>query len=137
MQLHNTTKYAIRILCYIADNGDEKLYSAKELSEILGIPYKFLTKIMIELVNAKFVNSIKGREGGYELIADPSKTSIKDILETFKDLEEDTTCILGIGHCDCNNKCALHDKWVEPRALIRKMYENTTLEDIKDKDFKL
>lgn len=137
MQLHNTTQYAIRILSYIAKNGNDRLYSAKELSETLNIPYKFLTKIMTELVKSNFVNSIKGREGGYDLSKPSAEISIKDILETFKELEDDTKCVLGIGECDGNNKCALHDQWVEPRNLIRKMYSSTTLDKLEGQDFKI
>lgn len=137
MQLHNTTQYAIRILSYIAQKGNSRLYSAKELSEVLSIPYKFLTKIMTELVKAGFVNSIKGREGGYSLAKDSQKISIHDILGAFKELEDDTKCILGIGECDCKNKCALHDQWVKPRDLIREMYKNTTLDKLEGQNFKM
>lgn len=137
MQLHTTTQYAIRVLSYIAKNGNERLYSAKELSEVLTIPYKFLTKIMTELVKSEFVNSIKGREGGYKLAKPAIDISIHDILGSFKELEDDTKCVLGIGECDCKNKCALHDQWLEPRDLIRQMYQNTTLDKLEGQDFKM
>lgn len=137
MQLHNTTQYAIRILSYIAKYGTSRLYPAKELSETLNIPYKFLTKIMTELVKSDFVDSIKGREGGYKLARPAQKISIYDILGSFRELEDDTKCVLGIGECDGNNKCALHDQWVEPRDLIRKMYKDTTLDKLEGQDFKM
>jgi len=137
MQLHNTTQYAIRILSYIAKNGSSRLYRAKELSESLEIPHKFLTKIMTVLVKAGFVESIKGREGGYKLSKPAQEISIHDILGSFKELEDDSKCVLGIGECDGNNKCALHDQWVEPRDLIRQMYKNTTLDKLEGQDFKI
>ena len=37
MELNNTTQYAIRILSYIAKHGENKLISAKHLSENLDI----------------------------------------------------------------------------------------------------
>lgn len=137
MQLHNTTQYAIRILSYIAKNGSSRLYSAKELSDTLNIPYKFLTKIMMNLVKSDFVESIKGREGGYKLSKSSSEISIYDILNAFKELNDEKKCILGIGECDGNNKCALHDQWIEPRDLIKKMYLNTTLDQLEGQDFKM
>jgi uracil-DNA glycosylase family 4 len=51
--------------------------------------------------------------------------------------EDDTKCVLGIGECDGNNKCALHDQWIEPRDLIRKMYKDTTLDKLEGQDFKM
>lgn len=137
MQLNNTTQYAIRILSYIAKNGNSRLYSAKELSAQLNIPYKFLTKIMTELVNSAYINSLKGRGGGYELSIEPNNISILDILKTFKDLEEEDKCFLGIGKCDVNNKCALHDQWHRPKVLLYKMYEETTLDKLEEMDFKI
>ena len=137
MQLNNTTQYAIRILSYIAKYGDSRLYPAKELSETLSIPYKFLTKIMTELVKYDFVDSIKGREGGYKLSKPSKDISIHDILGSFRALPDDTKCVLGIGKCDGSNKCALHDQWLEPRNLIIKMYKDTTLDKLEDQDFKM
>ena len=52
-------------------------------------------------------------------------------------IEDDTKCVLGIGECDGNNKCALHDQWIEPRNLIRKMYKDTTLDKLEGQEFKM
>ena len=137
MQLQNTSKYAIRILSYIAKNGNKRLYCAKELSEKLNISYKFLTKIMTHLVKASFIISIKGREGGYRLSKSSCEISIYDILNSLKELENDKMCILGIGECNENNKCALHDQWIQPKELIDKMYRETTLDQLEGQEFKL
>lgn len=137
MQLNNTTQYAIRILSYIAKNGDSRLYPAKELSEKLNIPYKFLTKIMTELVNKSFVSSIKGRVGGYALAKKANEISVLDIIDIYIDPETRKKCILGMGLCDDSNKCGLHDKWVNPRDLINDMYKNTTLDTLEQRALKI
>lgn len=137
MLLHTTTQYAIRVLVYISKNGNDKLYTAKELAEVLTIPYKFLTKIMTDLVKSNFINSIRGRDGGYKLSKPSSEITIYDIIEAFKDVEDKTKCILGIGVCDKNNKCVLHDECFVPRDSIREMYKNTTLDKFKSQDFKM
>lgn len=137
MQLNNTTQYAIRILSYIANKHDKQLYSAKELAEILSIPYKFLTKIMTELVKADFILSIRGREGGYKLSRPASEISIMDVLNQFHEFVEQKQCLLGIGMCDNNNKCGLHDQWVKPKKMIKDMFENTTLENLDGNGYKI
>ena len=138
MQLHKTSQYAIRILSYIANHDKErKLYTSKELAEVLDISYKFLTRIMTELVKAGFINSLRGREGGFELAKPASEIHIIEILNTFNDELSKESCILGIGKCDSQNKCSLHDQWIVPKELIEKMFENTTLENLEGSDFKL
>ncbi|MFT7860202.1 MAG: Rrf2 family transcriptional regulator [Sulfurimonas sp.] len=137
MQLHNTTQYAIRILSYLTQQEGECLLSAKEIAERLEIPYKFLTKIMAELAKAGFIKSIRGREGGYELHKPASKIKISDILDVFNDPLHEEQCILGIGFCDSNDKCVLHDQWTQPKVLIEQMFNDTTLEKIAYKGSKL
>ncbi|MEA2073764.1 MAG: Rrf2 family transcriptional regulator [Campylobacterota bacterium] len=131
MQLNNTSKYAIRILNYIANKHQERLLSAKELSDVLNIPYKFLTKIMSELVKSDFVISIRGREGGYKLAKSAASITIMEILNQFNELTTKDECVLGIGVCDSKNKCSMHDQWVKPKELMLKMFEETTLENLE------
>ena len=137
MELNNTSKYAIRILNYIANHNDGKLLSAKEISQTLDIPYKFLTKIMTDLVKEGFIISIRGREGGNKLSRDASEISVMDILNTFNEFTNQTECLLGIGHCDATKQCALHKQWVQPKAMISEMFVNTSLKDLDGQNFKI
>jgi len=130
VQLSNTSQYAIRILSYMANQQDSELINATQLAEILQMPYKFLTKIMTDLVKANLVESIRGRDGGYILTKQAFDTKIDTILELFNDSIKDEQCILGIGFCDGSNKCALHDQWVEPKTLMQKMFRESSLKDI-------
>lgn len=137
MQLHNTTQYAIRILSYLTQQETNCLLSAKGIAEKLEIPYKFSTKIMGELTKAGFIKSIRGREGGYELDKPASEIKISYILNIFNDSLHEEQCILGIGFCNSKNKCALHDQWTQPKTLIERMFNDTTLDKIATKGSKL
>jgi len=137
MQLSNTSQYAIRMLAYMADKKDSPLINATELAEVLQIPYKFLTKIMTELVKADFITSIRGREGGYTLSREASNIKVDDILKVFHDSIQDEQCVLGIGFCNGMCKCALHDQWMEPKLLMQKMFGESSLADIAGKGCKI
>ncbi|SFV90225.1 Rrf2 family transcriptional regulator [hydrothermal vent metagenome] len=137
MKLNSTSQYAIRILAYIADHKEKTLFNATELSYELIIPYKFLTKIMTELVKADLVESIRGREGGFKLKKSAAEIKVDDILKIFNDSIKDEECILGIGFCNGMCKCALHDQWMEPKLLMQKMFRESSLEDIAGKGCKI
>jgi len=137
MQLSNSSQYAIRILAYMADNKDSKLLNATELAKTLYIPYKFLTKIMTELVKSGLVVSIRGRDGGYKFEKKTSDIMVSDILTIFNDSIKDEQCVLGIGFCNGLCKCALHDQWIEPKHLLQKMFQESSLEDIAGKGCKI
>jgi Rrf2 family protein len=121
----------------MALHQEEKLLNASNLSEILQIPYKFLTKIMTDLVKADIIVSLRGREGGYAFAKPPSQIVISEILDIFNDSIKDETCVLGIGFCDSVCKCALHDQWMEPKLLMQKIFRESTLETIAGKGTKI
>jgi len=135
MQLSNSSQYAIRILSYMALQED-KLLNATQLAETLQIPYKFLTKIMTEIVKSGLVVSIRGREGGYKFEKPTSEIIISEILDIFHDSIKKEQCVLGIGFCNGLCKCALHDQWMEPKLLMQKMFEQSSLADIAGKGCK-
>jgi len=137
MELNNTSKYAIRILSYIANHSNGKLLSAREISEVLDIPYKFLTKIITDLVKEGFVISVRGREGGNKLSRDASEITVMQILNAFNEFNNQADCLLGIAICDTKKRCALHDQWVKPKTMINDMFNNTTLKDLDGKNFKI
>ena len=129
MILSNTSQYAIRILTYMT-NKEESLVNATELADALVMSYKFLTKIMTDLVKADMVESIRGREGGYRLKKKSSDIKVDDILILFHDTVEDEQCLLGIGACNGMCKCTLHDQWMEPKLLMQRMFRESSLKDI-------
>lgn len=137
MKLNTTSQHAVRIMTYIAKHHDQKFHRAKEISEALGIPYKYLTAIMTQLVKAKIITSVQGREGGYFLEKEPETIAVSDILEAVNESLHRENCLLGIGACSENKKCYLHDKWKEPKQSIIDMLKDTTLADINKGDYKI
>lgn len=129
MKLNTTSQYAIRIMEFIAKDS-ETLYNAKTISEKLSIPYKYLTKIMTQLIEANFLKSIRGREGGYLLLEKPENIKILDILESVKESIDQKNCLLGMGLCNATKKCSMHDMWEKPKKEIIDMFKGTTLANI-------
>jgi len=137
MELNNTSKYALRILSYIAHYSEGKLLSARELSDALDIPYKFLTKIVTDLVKEGFIISIRGREGGNKLSRDASKITLMEVLNALNEFNKQAECILGIGLCNHQKRCVLHNQWLEPKVMLASMFKDTTLKDLDAEKFKI
>ena len=129
MKLNITSQYAIRLMTYIAKDN-KVLYNSKEISETLNIPYKSLARIITQLVAQNLVTSSRGREGGIQIERPYNKIKLIEILEAVKEEILDASCILGLGYCNSEEKCALHDQWEEPKASMLKMFQETTLEDM-------
>lgn len=130
MKLNTTSQYAIRIVTFIVQNGSNNKYTAKDISEKLSIPYKYMTKIMTLLVDGGIISSSRGREGGYSIEKELAIIKIGDILEAVKENLHQEKCVIGNGSCNKREKCILHDKWITAKKAMQEIFENTTLEDM-------
>ncbi|MDD5160540.1 MAG: Rrf2 family transcriptional regulator [Sulfuricurvum sp.] len=137
MHFSKTTEYAIRVLSYL-HRHNETSHSVNVLHQELGLPYKYLTKMMTELVKKGLVTASRGREGGLSLAKSADQIRLCDILEAIGEPLEYERCILGFEKCDASNPCALHDQWAPPKAMIEEMLTTTTLDSlIHNKETKL
>ncbi len=130
MIFSKTTKYLVRICWYLGKNID-RVVSAKELTEELKIPYKYLTHLMLKLRKAGLVKNYRGKMGGYKLVKSPDKIYLSEIVEIDEDIEEIEKCIFLINE-DCTEKimCALHEDWMKIKYHLKKMLYEKTVADI-------
>ena len=63
--LSQRTRYALRALQHLADRYGEGPVQLSEIAERQNIPGKFLTVILSELKRSGFVETLRGKEGGY------------------------------------------------------------------------
>ena len=129
MILSKTTEYAVRVLSFMAKNNTE-LNSAKYLHEQLNIPYKYLTRLMTDLVRNKYLVSIKGRNGGFKLNKELNEITLANIIESVEGMDSFNSCILGFQECSSENPCAMHFIWEENKSNLLNTLEKTTLLDL-------
>ncbi|MDA7818427.1 Rrf2 family transcriptional regulator [Sulfurimonas sp.] len=129
MQFSKTAQYAIRTLSYLY-RYSEKPHSVNTIHKELNLPYKYITKLMTELVKQGLVKSTRGRDGGFTLEKDASEIMLCDIFEAIGEPLEDDQCILGFEKCNAKNPCALHNKWDEPNQMIQSIFTTATLESL-------
>ncbi|HNR42856.1 MAG TPA: Rrf2 family transcriptional regulator [Bacteroidales bacterium] len=129
MLLGNTAQYALRILLYMSEKPGRK-YPASELIRKLNISDKYLRKIMTHMAKAGFVESIRGRYGGYVFRKPVQEITIGDIIFSIEGKGKYMECMLGLEKCDDEHPCRLHGTWFKIRTKILDMFDNTSLEDL-------
>ncbi|HCY99667.1 MAG: Rrf2 family transcriptional regulator [Rhodobacterales bacterium RIFCSPHIGHO2_02_FULL_62_130] len=76
-------KYALKALLTLADEAAKDRPEALTIEEIAkrsGTPKRFLEHILLEIRNAGYIASTRGRSGGYQLIKPPAEVSISELL---------------------------------------------------------
>lgn len=109
MRFQITTDYAIRIILFMAGQGN-RILPAKETAKELGLTYAYFNKVATKIRMAGFIESIQGKRGGYRLAKDAADITIYDIVETMEGhisinrcMEEDEYCSRG-----ATQTCAMH-----------------------------
>jgi Rrf2 family protein len=78
------TDYAIRALLFMAGCKKGEVVSVGELVKALGIPRPFLRKILQVLTRRRFLESRRGKGGGFRLVRPAEAISLACLVEAFQ-----------------------------------------------------
>ena len=75
-------KYALKALMELAAerSGAGQALRIEEIARRSATPKRFLEHILLELRNAGFLASVRGRNGGYSLIKEPREVSLSELM---------------------------------------------------------
>ena len=127
-----TANYAIRAMIEIATRPAGENVLSSQLGEALDIPTHYLAKILQQLVRARVLTSIRGRQGGFALAKASEKIKLKEIVAPFEDLRKYEECVLGQPVCSEAGACPLHEFWSDVRTRYMDELTSKTLADLRD-----
>lgn len=132
MKISQKGLYALQALMMLARHADQGAIRIRDIAYEEDLPEKFLELILLELKNARIVESARGAKGGYQLRRPPSDIHLSEIirlidgpLAPFGDAEQLRSLI----DRDADHR-ALYQVFLEVRNAAARILENTTLADI-------
>jgi Rrf2 family protein len=143
--LSKKTKYAINALVYLAHEFNIDKKNPVQISKIAdseNIPRKFLEAILLDMRNAGYLGSRKGKTGGYYLLKSPDQINIADIMRLLDGPIALLPCVSlnYYEHCEeCKDEatCGIRDVFVDVRIETVRMLKEATLESIMKREEKL
>ena len=81
MKVSTRGRYALRLMIDLAQHNDDGYISLKEISARQDITVRYLEQIIAILLKAGFVQSFRGKSGGYRLSRHPREYTTEDILK--------------------------------------------------------
>ncbi|MBD3906334.1 Rrf2 family transcriptional regulator [Chryseobacterium sp. Ch-15] len=125
-----TCQYAIKACIVLAT--ERKKIGIIDISEQIGTPTYFTSKILQQLTKKQLISSGKGKGGGFYLTDEQFESlTIQDIYENFEGKEVLTSCLLGLKHCSGENPCPIHHLAVAVREKVLIMFQYK-IKDLKD-----
>ena len=128
MRVSAKVDYALRAMLELAAAGG--LVKGEQLATAQGIPQKFLESILIDLRHAELVTSRRGVDGGYALGRPAGEITLADV---FRAVEGPIATVRGVRPDDVRYDGvarALAAVWIDLRAAMRGVLDETTLADI-------
>ncbi len=103
------TDYALRAILYLAQQDPGITVSTADLSEVMGIPYRFLRKIVAKLVAAELIRSRRGKGGGLVMARAGETISLLDVVRaTEPDAVRLNECLDTPDRCTRSEFCSLN-----------------------------
>ena len=132
MKVSQKGLYALQALMMLTRHHREGAIRIRDIAYEENLPEKFLELILLELKNARIVESARGAKGGYQLRRAPSEIRLSEIirlidgpLAPFGDADQLRSLI--DRHDD---RRALYKVFLDVRDAAAKILEGTTLEDL-------
>ena len=131
------TEYALRGLVYIKlQNLKNRRPGTAEVAKEIEAPPFFTAKILQRLVRSGFINSIKGKGGGFFFDNEKPDLPLKKLITAIEGESSFSGCGFGLRECNSENPCPLHEKYAAVRESIDKLVSEETVESLAEKVYK-
>ena len=127
-----TGEYAIRAILFLARQPEDKLVMSVEIAKSEEIPTHYLAKILQRMAKFGYVESFKGRGGGFKISELAKNSSILEIVERIEGPVITLKCVTGLKECSDEYPCPLHEEWTELRNRIYNLISSKTVQEVAD-----
>src|SRR3989454_2824681 len=111
MKISQKGLYALQALMMLARHYNQGAIRIRDVAYEEDLPEKFLELILLEMKNARIVESVRGAKGGYQLRRPPGGIRLSEIIR----LIDGPLAPFG----DAGQLCSLIDRDAEQRALYQ------------------
>ena len=135
--LSQKAKYAMRALLYLAQAKSEEPVGIAEIAAKQAVPRKFLELILLELKRNGFVQSFRGKHGGYALAKSPEDIHFGEVIRLIDGPLAALPCasLTAYRRCvDCEDEatCVIRRILKQVRDASSSILDRTSLSDVLD-----
>lgn len=131
MKISTKGRYGVWIMIDIAQFGAGTPVKIADIALRQGLSVKYTEQITGNLVKCGLLRSVRGAQGGYELIKSPDKYTIGEIL---RNTEGDISLVdcNPLSNCPHGEGCLTKNLWQGLNACINNYLDGITLQDLID-----
>lgn len=131
-------QYALRALFELAKQHGKGPVKIADIAGAQAIPIRFLEVILSELKQGRFVESRRGKSGGYLLAVPPDRVTVGDVVRFVEGPLGPVGCVEGEGIadgvCPLHGNCVFLAMWERVQSAVSGVYDTTTLQDLIEEE---
>ena len=133
MQVSRKCRYALRAILELAMRNSPDPMKIADIAEAQSIPTRFLESILNHLKKAGFVESRRGKKGGYFLKSSPDKLTMGDVIKSMHGSLGPVECVDSSKYeCPFDNGCVFLPIWKEAQKAVLDVYDGITFQYLID-----
>ena len=129
MRLTLHTDFALRVLIHDGLN-DGKLTTISDIAQSFGISKAHLMKIVNDLSQKGYLDTVRGRNGGIRLMREPRYINIDQVVRGTEDQLNVIGCLEHKGYCPIERACVLRSALRDATEAFLAVLDARTLADL-------
>ena len=126
--------YALKTVLDLALHYGNGVVTIHDLAKRIDAPIKFLEQILLDLKKGGFVESRRGKVGGYLLSKAPSRIKLGEVVRFIDGPIEPIGCVeKKYTGCKDLYKCIFRSVWREVTERTSSIIDNITFEDLANR----
>jgi Rrf2 family transcriptional regulator, nitric oxide-sensitive transcriptional repressor len=129
MRLTLYTDFALRVLIQVGLN-DGKLTTINDVAQSFGISKSHLMKVVNDLSQKGYLDTVRGRNGGIRLVGEPRHINIGQVVRDTEDQLDVVSCLGRKGYCPIQRICVLRGALRDATEAFLAVLDTYTLADL-------
>jgi Rrf2 family transcriptional regulator, nitric oxide-sensitive transcriptional repressor len=123
------TDFALRVLIHVGLN-DGKLTTIKDVAQTFGISKTHLMKVVNDLSQKGYLDTVRGRNGGIRLMRKPPDINIGQVVRDTENQLNVIGCLERKGYCPLERVCVLRGALRNATEAFLAVLDAHTLSDL-------
>lgn len=123
--------YALKAVLDLAWHYDKELVTINDLAKRIDAPVKFLEQVLLDLKKGGFVESRRGKVGGYLLAKPPGEITVGDVVRFIDGPIGPIACVHeGYEGCGDIHRCVFRGIWQKVDEATSEIIDKITFEEL-------
>lgn len=129
MRLTTFSDYSIRVIMYLGIQPGE-LVKISDIANAYNISENHLTKVVHQLAQKNYIETVRGKGGGLRLVRDPNTINIGELIRETEGDAGFLPCLNTEGACCIQTTCKLMGILREAQVALYTVLDKYTLADL-------